>query len=98
MIQSTFILADQTRSDHTLVMRIVNVSQAKATLSKLIEEVRSGKEVVLAKAGKPVAKIVPIERAPIDRTLGGSWKGKVKIANDFDELPPELAAAFDEEA
>ena len=75
-------------------MKIANISEAKAHLSRLIEEVRQGKVVIIAKAGKPVAKIVPLESEPIDRVLGGSWEGRVSIADDFDTLPKEIAEAF----
>ena len=75
-------------------MHITNISEAKAQLSKLIEEVLDGKEVVIGKAGKPVAKLVPFNLDTSPRELGGSWEGKVWIADDFDDLPEELARAF----
>ena len=76
-------------------MHITNISEAKAQLSKLIEEVLDGKEVVIGKAGKPVAKLVPFELDTSPRDLSqGIWKGKVWMADDFDELPEELARAF----
>ena len=74
-------------------MKITNIQEAKTHLSRLLEEVQSGKEIVISKAGKPIAKLVPIERDTSARTLGG-WEGKVWIADDFDELPAELLAAF----
>jgi prevent-host-death family protein len=82
-----------------LVMQITNISDAKASLSKLIEQVLQGKEVIIGKAGKPVAKLVPYEQDTSPRTLGaGQWKGKIQMADDFDELPDELLSLFIEEA
>jgi prevent-host-death family protein len=72
---------------------IRNISQAKAELSALIEEVRNGGEVILAKAGKPVARIVPYAGLGKPRTPG-SMAGEIWIAPDFDTLPDDMAEAF----
>jgi prevent-host-death family protein len=71
----------------------VNIHEAKTHLSRLLERVEHGEEVVIGRAGKPIAKLVPyrVERRP--RSPGG-WQGQVRIAEDFDELPSEIAAAF----
>ena len=66
-------------------MQITNISDAKATLSKLIERVLSGEEVIIGKAGKPVAKLVPYDVESSPRELGvGNWKGRIWMADDFD--------------
>lgn len=70
-----------------------NISQAKAELSALIEEVLKGNEVILAKAGKPVAKLVPYRGLARPR-VPGALKGKIRIAADFDVLPDDIADAF----
>lgn len=76
-------------------MRIVNISDAKASLSKLVERVLAGDEVVIGKAGVPVARLVPFESDPTPRDLSrGIWKGQVWLAEDFDELPEELRKSF----
>jgi prevent-host-death family protein len=75
-------------------MVITNISDAKAALSKLIERVERGEEIIIGRAGKPVAKLVPFSLDTSPRVLGGSWEGKVVIADDFDELPESIAAAF----
>lgn len=74
-------------------MRITNISEAKAQLSALIEKVLAGEDVIIAKAGKPVARLVRYEH---NRHLRrpGALKGKIKISDDFDELPEDLAKAF----
>jgi prevent-host-death family protein len=80
-------------------MVITNISDAKASLSKLIEQVLQGEEVIIGKAGKPLAKIVPymVDTAP--RQLGaGNWKGKIWVAEDFDDLPADLVSLFSGEA
>ncbi len=74
-------------------MHITNISEAKAHLSALIEKVISGQEVIIGKAGKPVAKLVRYERSQETRRPG-ALRGKIKIAEDFDELPDDIAEAF----
>lgn len=74
-------------------MLVRNISQAKAELSALIEEVQKGTEVILAKAGKPVAKLVPY-RGPAGPRVPGSMSGEIWIAPDFDALPEDMADAF----
>lgn len=74
-------------------MKITNIHEAKSQLSKLIEYALQGEEVVIAKSGKPVVKIVPIVVDESPRQ-GGRWKGRVRIADDFDNLPPDIAEAF----
>lgn len=75
---------------------VVNVSEAKAHLSALLERVRAGERVVIGKAGRPVAVLVPYASDPDPRPLGG-WRDRdVWIAEDFDApLPPAVQAAFE---
>lgn len=76
-------------------MQITNISDAKASLSKLIERVLHGEEIVIGKAGKPVAKLIPFDLKTEPRQLGaGQWKGKIWMADDFDELPEEILQLF----
>lgn len=72
---------------------ITNISEAKTQLSALIEKVMAGQEVIIGKAGKPVAKLVMYQRSEKPRTPG-ALKGKIKIADDFDQLPEDIAEAF----
>jgi prevent-host-death family protein len=76
-------------------MVITNVSEAKAQLSKLLDRVSRGEEVVIGKAGRPVARLVPYELDSEPRVLDDVWAGKVEIGDDFDELPEELLRAFE---
>ena len=74
---------------------VVNIHEAKTHLSRLIVRVMGGEEVVIAKAGTPVARLVPYEAAPRVREPG-SAKGTVQIAPDFDDpLPEELLESFE---
>lgn len=74
--------------------QVVNMHEAKTTLSRLVSDAIAGDEVILAKAGKPMVKLVPIEQKKKPRKLG-IWKGKVKLADDFDApLPDELLDLF----
>jgi prevent-host-death family protein len=76
-------------------MAAYNVHEAKTHFSKLLQRVLDGEEVVIAKAGKPVARVVPYERPePAQPRTPGGWEGKVWIADDFAELTEDLAAAF----
>ncbi|MET7642788.1 type II toxin-antitoxin system prevent-host-death family antitoxin [Streptomyces sp. NPDC005426] len=73
--------------------RQYNVHEAKTHLSRILEQVATGEEVVISKAGEPVAKVVPL-RARVKRTGRGSLEGRIHIAHDFDELPADVADAF----
>lgn len=73
----------------------VNVHEAKTHLSKLLERAERGDEVVIARAGRPVAKLVPFRARRSPRRLG-LWKGQGWIAPDFDETPGEVVRLFEE--
>ncbi len=76
-------------------MRFVNMHEAKTHFSKLVDSVMKGNEIVIAMAGKPVAKLTPIGKKPKRRP--GALKGKIKIAKDFDApLPENILADFEE--
>lgn len=75
--------------------KTVNIHEAKTHLSRLLERVRLGEEVIIAKAGKPVARLVAVSEKP-KRRVPGSAKGQIWIADDFDApLPPELQKFFE---
>jgi len=74
-------------------MKITNIHQAKTHLSKLIERAVAGDSIIIAKAGTPIVQIIPYTPPKRSRT-GGQWRGKVRIADDFDELPVEFLKAF----
>ena len=74
-------------------MLVRNISDAKGQLSALIAEVQKGNEVILAKAGVPVAKLVAY-RGPAGPRKPGAMAGKIWIAPDFDSLPDDIADAF----
>ncbi|GLY20123.1 type II toxin-antitoxin system Phd/YefM family antitoxin [Kineosporia rhizophila] len=71
---------------------MVNIHEAKTHLSRLLEAVERGEDVIIARAGKPVARLVPVR--PRGTRRPGAWKGRVVISEDFDEMPPEVMAAF----
>jgi prevent-host-death family protein len=70
------------------VRGVVNVTEAKAQLSRLVDEAAAGSRVVIGKAGRPMAVLVAFDEDPSPRRLGG-WKGRVRIAEDFDDPLPE---------
>jgi prevent-host-death family protein len=75
---------------------MVNVHRAKTELSRLLEAMEAGEEVIIARAGVPVARLIPVlhdERRP------GRLVGQIRLHDDFDApLPPELAEAFGTES
>lgn len=74
---------------------VYNLYQAKTALSKLVDRAAAGEEIVIAKAGVPLAKLVPVTVARRPRKPGG-WEGKMWISEDFDEpLPDDIQAAFE---
>lgn len=68
--------------------------EAKTTLSKLVERAASGEEIVITRRGRPVARLEPIAPEPALDSVRGAWRGRVRIAEDFDELPDDIADAF----
>ena len=73
-------------------METVNVHEAKTHLSKLLQRVAKGEEIIIAKAGKPVARLIPETRKK-KRTLG-TMQGKFVVPEDFNEPLPELEELF----
>jgi len=71
--------------------KVVNMYEAKSNLSKLVEEAEAGEEVILARAGHPVVRLVPVRQK--GRRKLGSWKGQVWMADDFDAPLPESEVA-----
>jgi prevent-host-death family protein len=74
-------------------MHQVNMHEAKSNLSALVEEALAGGEVVIARAGKPLARLVPYHPWKEPRKPG-RWKGKLWVSDDFDTIPEEVIASF----
>lgn len=76
-------------------MPTINIYDAKTQLSKLVEQAAAGKDVVIARGGKPVARLTRLD-APKRKLKFGVLKGKVKVADDFDAaLPDDVIAQFE---
>ncbi len=76
-------------------MKTVNVHEAKTHLSQLLSRVAGGEEIVISKAGKPVAKLVPLSDSRREQSMGMD-RGRAWISEDFDApLPDDLLAAFE---
>ncbi len=72
----------------------VNIHEAKTHLSRLLARVQSGEEIVIAKAGRPVARLVPFTQTPKQRRAG-SAEGEIKMSADFDApLPDSIRDGF----
>jgi len=73
----------------------VNVYEAKTKLSQLLDEAVGGEDIIIARAGRPLVRLVPVEQMRTPRKPGG-WQGKVWMSDDFDEpLPDDIQAAFE---
>jgi prevent-host-death family protein len=72
----------------------VNIHDAKTHLSRLIERVEAGDEIVIARAGRPVARLVPLRRATRPR-VPGRWREQITIAPDFDAPNARIARDFE---
>ncbi len=76
-------------------MKNVNVHEAKIHLSRLLAQVAAGEEVLISRAGKPVARLVPVQQGRREVSMGMD-RGRVRIADDFDApLPDEILAGFE---
>lgn len=75
-------------------MAEVGMHEAKTQLSKLVERVEAGEEIVITRRGAPAARLVPEHRGAGFASLAGAWQGRVKLADDFDELPDDIAEAL----
>jgi prevent-host-death family protein len=74
---------------------VVNIHEAKTHLSKLLKRVVAGEEIVIAKSGQPIARLLPYETPQVERQPG-SAKGKIWMADDFNApLPPDILNAFE---
>lgn len=75
-------------------MEVTNIHDAKTHLSKLVERVAAGEEIIIGKAGKPVARLIPYKEPKTAQRKPGAWKGKVWISSDFDKPNKEIEALF----
>lgn len=76
----------------------VGMHEAKTHLSQLVERALAGEEIVLTRRGEPAVRLVPERSSGGFSSLAGVWRGRVTIAEDFDDLPDDLAARFGMEA
>lgn len=75
-------------------MDTVNIYEAKTNLSALVDRAAGGEEIVIARNGKPLARLVPLEKRTAPRRLG-LYRNEIKVGPDFDDpLPEEILAAF----
>ena len=75
-------------------MTQVGMHEAKTKLSQLVERAEAGEDIVIARNGRPVARLVAVAATASIADLRGAWRGRVRIADDFDELPEDIADAL----
>jgi prevent-host-death family protein len=75
-------------------MTRVGLHDAKTQLSKLAERAEGGEEIVITRRGEPAVRLVPVRRGDGFASLAGTWAGRARIADDFDELPDEFAKSL----
>jgi prevent-host-death family protein len=75
-------------------MAQIGMHEAKTKLSQLVERAESGEDIVIARNGKPVARLTPVASTSSIESVRGAWRGRVRIGEDFDELPADIADAF----
>jgi prevent-host-death family protein len=75
-------------------MTQVGMHEAKTKLSQLVERAEAGEDIVIARHGKPVARLVPVASEGSLAAAYGALRGQIQIADDFDELPDDVAEAF----
>ena len=75
-------------------MTQVGMHEAKTKLSQLVERAEAGEDIVIARNGKPVARLIPVAPGNSMAAIYGTWRGRVRMADDFDELPDDIADAF----
>jgi prevent-host-death family protein len=75
-------------------MARIGMHEAKTTLSQLVERAAAGEDIVIQRNGTPVARLVPVASSSSLQSVRGIWRGRVRIADDFDELPDDVADSF----
>jgi len=68
--------------------------EAKTNLSRLVERAEAGEDIVIARNGKPVARLVPVAGRSSLAALHGALRGRIHVSEDFDDLPDDIAEAF----
>jgi len=75
-------------------METIDIRDAQTQLARLLKRVAAGEEIIIAKAGKPVARLVPYKETKSSKRKPGSMKGKIWISPDFDKADKEIEALF----
>ena len=75
-------------------MTQIGMHEAKTRLSQLVERAEAGEEIVIARNGKPVARLVPVAGTTSLAAVFGALRGRITFADDFDALPDDIADAF----
>ena len=77
-----------------IVMKQLNLAEAKAKLSHLVDQAAKGKGFIIAKSGRPLAKLVPLHEGEPKPFIFGLMKGEFEVPDNFDAADPEIEALF----
>jgi prevent-host-death family protein len=72
-------------------MAQVGMHEAKTKLSQLVERAEAGEDIIIARNGKPAARLVAVRSGSALASVRGAWRGRLRMAPDFDELPDDIA-------
>jgi antitoxin (DNA-binding transcriptional repressor) of toxin-antitoxin stability system len=78
-------------------MTLVNMREGRSQLGRLVDRALRGEEVILARKGKAVVRLVAVQEKSLPERRPGAWKGRVWMAPDFDETPEDIVRAFEGE-
>lgn len=91
---NTLPLAKLARCWYRGVMTEVGMHEAKTKLSQLVKRAERGEEIVITRNGKPAVRLAPVAATTSLASVRGAWRGQVRVADDFDELPDDIAEAL----
>jgi prevent-host-death family protein len=75
-------------------MHVASIHEPKTDLPHLIDRAAAGEEIIIARAGKPVVRLIAYKEDKPPKRIPGIWKGRVRMSRDFDQLPESIVAAF----
>ena len=88
------LLAKLARACYASPVTQVGMHEAKTRLSQLVERAEAGEDIVIARNGRPAVRLVPVRGASALGSVRGAWRDRVRLADDFDQLPDDIGDAL----